>query len=95
MSNSIRLGHLKHLSVPRFRLRKGLPTPTTTGPLIDGPDWSYPDGTPGMMNKGQSLRYLRDQEFGRTMVNFNKQFKAIVETRRKKQGDEPKNVTKD
>lgn len=85
MSASIRLGWQKHLSISRFRMRKGLPaSPSASGPLTDGPDWSYPDGTPGMMNKGQSLRYLRDQDFGRNMVKFNKQFMAIEENRRKK-----------
>lgn len=93
MSSSIRLGWHKHLSVGRFRIRKGLsPRATNSGPLTDGPDWSYPDGRPGMMNKGQSLRYLRDQEFGRTMVNFNKQFMAIEEKRRMLQEKEVKKV---
>ena len=48
-----------------------------SGPLTDDPDWSYPDGRPGLMTKGQSLRYLRDQEFGETMVKFGEQFETI------------------
>lgn len=78
MSSGIRLGAGKFLSVGRYRIRKGLPpAPSMSGPLTDEPDWSYPDGTPGLMTKGQTMRYMRDQEFGKTMVKFNEQFTAI------------------
>lgn len=85
MSSQLRrLGLGKFLSVSRFRMRKGLPpAPSSSGPLTDEPDWSHLDGTPGIMTKGQSLRYLRDQDFGRTIVKFNEQFKAIAEARKK------------
>lgn len=83
--NSIRLGYGRYLSPSRYRIRKGLPYgPLSDNPLTDGPDWSYSDGKPGLMNKAQSLRYLRDQEFGRTIVEYNKQFKAVEEMRKAK-----------
>lgn len=82
----IRLGSGKFLTLSRFRMRQKLPpSPSMSGPLTDGPDWSHPDGRPGLMNKGQTDRYLRDQEFGRTMVEFNKQFEAIKAKRQNKQ----------
>lgn len=83
MSGIARVGQGRFIAIGRYRMRKGLcPDPKATGPLTDGPDWSYPDGTSGMMNKAQSQRYLRDQEFGRTMIKFNRQFKAIEEMRK-------------
>lgn len=86
MSNSLRLGYGRFISAARYRLRKGLPPMSSaSGPLTDEPDWSHPDGRPGLMTKGQSLRYLRDQEFGKTMVRFGKQFKAIEEMRKAKE----------
>lgn len=79
-----KLAYGQFLSIGRFRARKGLPpSPCASGPLTDDPDWSYPNGEPGLMNKGQSLRYLRDQDLGRTMVKYNKQFDAIKENRKK------------
>lgn len=78
-----KLGLGKYLSISRFRKRQGLaPAPSASGVLCDGPDWSYPDGTPGFMNKGQSERYLRDQEMGKVILKYNKQFQAIEEKRR-------------
>lgn len=80
-----KLGYGRHLSVSRYRMRKGLPgPPTASGKLTDEPDWCYMDGTPGQMTKGQTRRYLRDQEFGRTIVKFNKQFEAIAQMRQKR-----------
>lgn len=77
-----KLGYGRFLSVSRYRMRKGLPAaPSAEGPLTDGPDWSYPDGTPGLMNKGQSLRYMRDQDIGRTIVKYGKQFEEILKKR--------------
>lgn len=77
-----KLAHGRFLPISRYRTRKGLPPgPQASGPLTDEPDWSYIDGTPGPMNKGQSLRYLRDQELGKTIVHYNKQFEAIKKTR--------------
>lgn len=68
-----KIGYGRYLNISRYRARKGLaPATSAEGPLTDGYDWSYLDGTPGTLNKGQSLRYLRDQEFGRTMVDFTK-----------------------
>lgn len=83
----MRLGYGRFLSVARYRMRKGLPpAPTAPGsPLTDEPDWHYIDGRPGQLNKGQSRRYLRDQEFAKTMVEFNKQFEAIEQMRKKSQ----------
>lgn len=73
-----KLAYGRFLSVSRYRIRKGLPpAPSASGPLLDEPDWCYPDGTPGQLTKGRSLRYNRDQELGRTIVRFNKQFKAV------------------
>lgn len=70
-----KLSYGKLLSVSRFRHRKGLPPQTmASNPLVDEPDWCYLDGTPGLMNKGQSLRYLRDQDMGRKMVDYMKIF---------------------
>lgn len=75
---TIRLGYGRFLSLSRFRKRKGLPPdPKVSGPLTDDPDWSYPDGRPGLMNKGQSLRYLRDQEMATSMVKFYAQMKEM------------------
>lgn len=66
-----KLGYGRFLSVSRYRMRKGLPpSPQASGLLTDEPDWSYPDGTPGCMNKGQTNRYQRDQEMGRTMIKY-------------------------
>lgn len=80
-----KLGYGRFLSVSRYRTRKGLPpAPTASGKLTDEPDWCYIDGTPGQMTKGQTNRYLRDQEFGRTIIKFNKQFEAIAQMRQKK-----------
>lgn len=81
-----KLGYGKYLSLGRYRMRKGLPpSPTAPGsPLTDEPDWHYPDGRPGQLNKAQSRRYLRDQEFAESMVEFNKQFEAIEKMRREK-----------
>lgn len=80
-----KIAYGRFLQVSRFRRRLGLPpAPTASGPLLEDPDWSYPDGTPGQMNKGQTERYQRDQEFGEVMVKFGKQFKAIEEMREKK-----------
>lgn len=80
-----KLGYGRHLSVSRYRMRKGLPgPPSASGKLTDEPDWCYIDGTPGQLTKGQTRRYLRDQEFGRTMVKFNKQFEAIEQMRQKR-----------
>ena len=80
-----KLAYGKYLSVSRYRMRKGLPpAPNSSGPLLDEADWSYPDGTPGKLNKGQTDRYLRDQDMGRTMVEFSKQYKAIEEARKNK-----------
>lgn len=73
-----KLGHGRYLSISRYRMRKGLPgPPSASGPLTDDYDWSYTDGTPGQLNKNQSLRYLRDQEFGRTMVDFSQQLAKV------------------
>lgn len=81
-----KLGYGRFLTISRYRMRKGLPgAPSASGMLTDEPDWCYPDGTPGQMNKGQTRRYLRDQELGRTIVKFNKQFEAIAQMREKKQ----------
>lgn len=81
----MKIGYGRFLSVARYRMRKGMPpAPTASGsPLTDEPDWHYPDGRPGQLNKGQSRRYLRDQDFARTMVEFNKQFEAIEQMRKK------------
>lgn len=80
-----RLGYGRFLGAGRLRRRKGLPASTTvSGPLADDHDWSYPDGTPGTLNRAQSIRYLRDQEFGRTIVKYSKQFEAIAAMREKK-----------
>lgn len=80
-----RLGSSKYLSISRFRKSQGLaPAPSSTGILCDGTDWSYPDGTPGLMNKGQSERYLRDQDMAKEMVKYNKQFQAIDQKRRER-----------
>lgn len=80
-----KLAYGRFLSISRYRLRKGLPAaPSAHGPLLDGPDWSYPDGTPGQMNVGQTKRYVRDQEFGEIMSDFGKQVKAIEEMREKR-----------
>jgi len=77
-----KIAYGRYLSISRFRRRLGLPSaPNATGPLCDEPDWSYPDGTPGQMNKGQTNRYIRDQEFAETMVTFAKQFKEIEKMR--------------
>lgn len=85
-----KLGYGQKLSVARYRHRKGLPPSiTASGPLTDDPDWSYIDGRPGEMTKGQTQRYLRDQEMGRTMVKFYKQFQAVAEMRKAKQVQEP------
>lgn len=71
-----KLGYGRFLSISRYRMRKGLPpAPTASGPLTDEPDWSYPDGTPGYMNKGQTLRYQRDQDMGKTIISYKKLLK--------------------
>lgn len=76
------LGKAKYLSVSRYRIRQGLPpAPSASGPLLNDPDWSYADGTPGCMNIKQNKRYLRDQNMAQVMVEFNKQFTAIDQTR--------------
>lgn len=81
-----KLGYGRFLSVSRYRIRQGLsPSPCDSGPLTDDCDWSYIDGTPGQMTVGQTKRYTRDQDMGKTMVKFNKQFKAIEEMRKQKQ----------
>lgn len=73
-----KLGYGRYLNISRYRTRKGLPgSPCASGPLTDDYDWSYIDGTPGQLNKGQSLRYVRDQDFGKTMVEFNERIKKI------------------
>ena len=73
-----KLGYGRFLNISRYRIRKGLPgSPCASGPLTDDYDWSYIDGTPGTLTKGQSLRYIRDQEFGRTMVEFNERLNKI------------------
>lgn len=72
-----KLGYGRYLSVSRYRTRKGLPpAPSASSLLTDEPDWSYPDGRPGCLNKGQTKRYIKDQEMGQTIVEFSKQFKA-------------------
>lgn len=77
---TIRLGYGRFLSVARYRFRKGLPPdPKMSGPLTDDPDWSYPDGRPGIMNKGQSERYLRDQELATSMVKYMKKLNKMKE----------------
>lgn len=66
-----KLGYGRYLSPARYRMRKGLPgARSASGPLTDDPDWSYPDGTPGFMNKGQTERYQRDQEMGQTILKY-------------------------
>lgn len=83
-----KLGYGRFLSVSRYRQRKGLPaSPCASGALTDEPDWSYPDGRPGQMNKGQTNRYLRDQTLAQSMVDFNKQFETIIANRSKKLSD--------
>uniref|UniRef100_A0A6G1SAW4 Large ribosomal subunit protein mL52 n=1 Tax=Aceria tosichella TaxID=561515 RepID=A0A6G1SAW4_9ACAR len=75
-----KIGQERFLQISRYRKRKGLaPSPTATGPLTDDYDWSYPDGTPGQLNRGQSLRYVRDQDFGRTMVDFSTRLQKLRE----------------
>lgn len=74
----IRLGYGRYLSVSRYRFRKGLaPDPKVSGPLTDDPDWSYIDGRPGQMNKAQSKRYLRDQEFGTQITKYMNELKQM------------------
>lgn len=71
MSAIKKLGNGKFLSISRFRMKKGLPpAPSASGPLTDEPDWSYINGKPGLMNKGQSLRYLRDQDLAKSMLKY-------------------------
>lgn len=82
-----KIGYGRFLQISRYRKRKGLAPPVTaSGPLTEDYDWSYPDGTPGQLNRGQSLRYVRDQEFGRTMVDFDTRLSAL---RNKKVDDQP------
>lgn len=77
-----KLGYGRFLSISRYRIRKGLPPPpSASGPLLDEPDWLYPDGTPGTLTKGRSKRYLKDQDMGKVMVGFNKKFKEIIAAR--------------
>lgn len=53
------------------------------GPLLDGPDWCYADGSPGMMNKGQSERYVRDQDMGRYIVENDWVYNPDVRNKKK------------
>ena len=77
-----KLAYGRFLSISRFRRRLGLPSsPLSSGPLYDDSDWSYPDGTPGEMTKGRSLKYMRDQDWGRVMLKYGEQFKAIEKMR--------------
>ena len=73
-----KIGYGRFLPLSRYRKRKGLAgPPSASGPLTDDYDWSYPDGTPGQLNRGQSIRYVRDQEFGRTMVDFSTRLQRL------------------
>lgn len=71
-----KLGYGRFLSVARYRIRNGLPpAPSASGPITDEPDWSHPDGTPGTLNKGQTMRYERDQEMGKTILKYKELLK--------------------
>lgn len=73
-----KLAYGRFLQLSRYRKRKGLAPPVTaSGPLTEDYDWSFPDGTPGQLNRSQSLRYIRDQEFGRTMIDFHTRLEQV------------------
>ena len=44
------------------RIRRGLRKAGQDGPLWEGPDWSYLDGTPGPLSRGQLKRQTVAQE---------------------------------
>ena len=48
-----------------IRIKRGLRKAGQDGPLWEAPDWSYLDGTPGPLSKGQ----LERQEVAREMIS--------------------------
>ena len=45
-----------------MRIERGIRKTGQEGPLWEGPDWSYADGTPGPLSKGQLHRQAAAQE---------------------------------
>ncbi|KAI6645795.1 hypothetical protein LOD99_13057 [Oopsacas minuta] len=61
------------------RIKKGLKKAGQDGPLWEGPDWSYLDGTPGPLSKGQ----LQRQSHATLIIKKAHEFIESMETSRK------------
>ncbi|XP_069489960.1 large ribosomal subunit protein mL52 [Ambystoma mexicanum] len=80
-----------------WRIKHGLPAAGTEyGPLTDLPDWSFVDGRPAPLWKGQVRRKAEREEFARRIVMLSKEVdrgmltweqkqQQLVETQEEKQ----------
>ncbi|XP_076828677.1 large ribosomal subunit protein mL52-like [Brachyhypopomus gauderio] len=75
----------------KWRLENGLSwTGSEYGPLTDLPDWSYADGRPAPLLKGQVRRQKQREDFARRAVYLNAEVDQGMETWKMKKKDEEK-----
>ncbi|KAM9645309.1 large ribosomal subunit protein mL52 [Trichechus inunguis] len=61
----------------QWRLQQGLAAnPSGCGPLTELPDWSYADGGPAPLMKGQLLRKAQREKFARRVVLLSQEMEA-------------------
>ncbi|XP_065352348.1 large ribosomal subunit protein mL52 [Cloeon dipterum] len=94
----VRLPFLRHISLNpfstsstmcdyKFRLRNKLPiNHNASGPLTDGPDFSYLDSNkPAPPGKGQLKRLLKNQQLANTVLKLNAEIQFAIDAEKRLQ----------
>ncbi|KAK2167625.1 hypothetical protein LSH36_26g15097 [Paralvinella palmiformis] len=76
----------------RWRERRGEScNPNEYGSLVDVPDWSYPDGTPGSLSTGEIKRREHYRNLGKRALKAMEELNMAKELHKKKQASRVKN----
>lgn len=84
---------LRVMGGERWRIARGLPTHRNDyGPLTDRPDWSYADGTPGKLGKGQITRIKKNEEMAKRVLEQLTELDAAIGLQQKEAAEKETNT---